>query len=158
MRGIGMSPRDFEASINGSKTSLMKLPPPQSGHSNRAFDLLAGGPSSSIDCWAISRNSRNFRRSAHGSISAAETSLKIGRASHDTERRFGGRIGGRRPSMSLRKVIYLVGVAGFEPATPSSRTRCIPGRRGEVRRLRIFILPNDSVFRNREDGKFAQYR
>jgi hypothetical protein len=33
-----------EASINGSKTNLMKLPPPQSGHSNRAFNLLAGGP------------------------------------------------------------------------------------------------------------------
>jgi hypothetical protein len=31
----------FGASINGWKTSLMKLPPPQSGHSNRAFDLLA---------------------------------------------------------------------------------------------------------------------
>ena len=30
-----------EASINGSKTNLMKLPPPQSGHSNRAFNLLA---------------------------------------------------------------------------------------------------------------------
>jgi hypothetical protein len=32
-----------EASINGSKTNLMKLPPPQSGHLNRAFNLLAGG-------------------------------------------------------------------------------------------------------------------
>ena len=41
MRGIGMSPRDFEASINGSKTNLMKPPPPQSGHLNRAFNLLA---------------------------------------------------------------------------------------------------------------------
>jgi Protein of unknown function (DUF1524) len=39
--GPGMSPRAFGASINRSKTSLMKLPPPQSGHSNRAFNLLA---------------------------------------------------------------------------------------------------------------------
>jgi hypothetical protein len=38
-----MSPRDFEASINGSKTNLMKLPPPQSGHLNRAINLLAAG-------------------------------------------------------------------------------------------------------------------
>jgi len=36
-----MSPRDFEASINGSKTNSMKQPPPQSGHLNPAFNLLA---------------------------------------------------------------------------------------------------------------------
>jgi hypothetical protein len=56
----------------------------------------------------------------------------------------------------------LVGVAGFEPATPLVPNEVYPWpslrRVGEVRRLRIFILPNDSVFRNREDGKFAQYR
>jgi hypothetical protein len=41
-----------------------------------------------------------------------EASLKIGRASHDTERRFGGRIGGRRPSMNLRKVAKYLDLFG----------------------------------------------